>query len=261
MFTKIKPTDSFHKVFYATVFILLVCGSVLTLLNVSQGLLLRRAEVNVAQVTERPNERLTLYTSRGLSAISKNQVTINPKASFTIVSSGELITLQFTQRLDYDTTYHVSVKGVRSPYSKDSRGSFDYSFKTIDPVIYYIHRRKEVGSSGFYEKKEPDQIIQTTISGGKPKEIYSASRIQEFAAVDNKLAVATINDDKTNSLSLVDITTRKSRAITLPSKGVLSKLRASRDQRSIGFVFTSNEKDYSRRKYQDNLFTYEVSSA
>lgn len=64
MFTKIKPTDSFHKVFYATVFILLVCGSVLTLLNVSQGLRLRRAEVNVAQVTERPNERLTLYTSR-----------------------------------------------------------------------------------------------------------------------------------------------------------------------------------------------------
>lgn len=155
----------------------------------------------------------------------------------------------------------MSVKGVRSPYSKDSRGSFDYSFKTIDLVIYYIHRRKEVGSSGFYEKKEPDQIIQTTISGGKPKEIYSASRIQEFAAVDNQLAVATINDDKTNSLSLVDITTRKSRAITLPSKGVLSKLRASRDQRSIGFVFTSNEKDYSRRKYQDNLFTYEVSSA
>ncbi len=246
------------KLFSVVSAMLAVICLVFLVLNLVQGPRLRRVAVNTTEVIKQPNQRLILYANQPLATINQDQIKIEPKADFASTSSGQAVAIQFTQRLRYNTTYHISANHVSSSYRKRAQATFKYTFKTADPAIYYIHRNHGSNLEGFFDVKKPDQIMQTSLSGRKTSQFYSAGMIQDYVISGNKLVVVTVNDDKTNSLFLVDIKTKQSTELSLPAAGTVRQLHASPNQRSVGFSFSSNEKDYSKRKYERVLFTMDV---
>lgn len=252
--TKLASSNRFN-LFYTVSLVLAVMWLLFLALNLLQGPRLRRAEVDKAQIVKQSNQRLTMYANQPLDAVKQDQIKIEPTANFMATSIGDAISIRFTQRLRYNTTYKITVNHVSSPYRQKAKATFNYSFRTADPTIFYIHRN-HVSNSGQGVKK-PDQIMETTLSGTKAREVYSAARIQDYIISGSKLAVVMINDNKTNSLFLTDIKTKHTEELKLPAKGTITNLRASPNQKLIGFRFSSNENN-SKQQYERVLFNINI---
>jgi hypothetical protein len=180
-----------------------------------------------------------MYVNQPVAKVTPEQVSVEPKAPFSVVSNGEAIVVQFTEKLRYDTSYKVTVRGATSR-SNAKPATFVHTFKTADPLVYYLDRNRSINSTG--RTKNPDEIVRTKLSGGGLEVVYSAPRIQEFAVAGDKLVVATIDEDDTNDVVLVDLATGKEEALVLPSPGTVSGLRISTNQRLTGLIFTSRIK-------------------
>lgn len=258
MSTKTTDARQFTRVLLLVICALATLCLVFFTLNLLEGPRLRRVEIDTTAVVKQTNQYLTMYVNQSLATTAKSQITIQPKVGFTVASNGETITVQFTQRLAYNTDYHVTVHNVRSSYRATPTATFVYHFRTGEPTMYYIHRNHDYDTGSFYTSKKSDQIFQTTLTGSQQSEVYSAPMIQDYVVSGNTLIVVTVNDDKTNSLFLVDTLTKRATKLTLPGAGTISDLHASSNERLIGFSFTSNEKDDTERAYSSVLFTMDL---
>jgi hypothetical protein len=227
-------------------------------LNFMQRPHIRRAEIDALAATKQSNQRLTLYANQPLGNISKQQVSIEPQASFEVSNSNQAVIVQFNERLRYSSTYRVSIKNVTNTYRRGATTSLNYSFKTTEPTLFYLHHAN--GSLGaLVESESPDEIVQTTLDGKEKATVFSSKRILDYVRSGNNLVVAAANDDKTHSLYRVDLQTKKTSKLPLPASGTVDKLEASPNQRLVGFSFTSNEKTGSRR-YENTLFNIDLAS-
>jgi hypothetical protein len=227
-------TRRFRNGIIATVVVLaLVCAG-LVVLSYGQGPKLSSATVDTTQVVRQADQQVRLFANQNVAKVRSSQVSVSPSTPFTVTSSGQAIAVQFSERLHYATRYTVTVRNVSSIYAKVT-GDLGYSFTTAPASLYYLDRADPTQAG-----QTDDSIIRTGLAGSASKIIYSARHIQEFTVFPAVLAVVTLNDDHTDSLSLVSIANPTHiEHLLLPTAGTIDKLQAEPDVGVLGFVFTS----------------------
>lgn len=190
-----------------------------------QGPRLEDAQVDPERVTSADNQQLRLFANQSIEAVTADQVHIEPATPFTVTSEGDLIAVQFGERLRYGTEYSVRVDGVASAHT-GRPGTLEYRFTTTQPQFLWLDRGQP-----------DDTILRSTLDGQGGQAVYSAAGIQDFAVVDDLLAVVTVTAQHTNELGLVrpgDVIVEN---VLLPEEGVIQQLAASAG--TLGFAFTS----------------------
>jgi len=244
---------SFRRTFAFTVATLIVLCAVFLGLGYFQGVKLSSGQIDTTKAVTQLGEQLRLFANQPLEKVKASQVRITPSTPFTVSSQGEAIAVQFSTRLRYNTRYSVAVQGVKSPDGQQ-RSTFRYSFTTAGASLFYLHRARPA------EGEQVDRIYQTGLDGIRQKEVYAAPHIQEFAAFPNILAVVTLNDDKTNSLSLVSIQSQFVEKVLLPGAGSIENLRSDPAAALLGFVFTSGNGGLDAQ-YSSTLMTIDLNGA
>jgi hypothetical protein len=240
----------FRRVFAITVTVLLLLVATFVALSYFQGPKLSSAQLDTARAVSQPGQQLRLFANQSIARVKASQVTITPATPFTVSTQGSVVAVQFGERLHYGTTYRVVIRGVSSVYQQRD-DAFDYSFTTASASVYYLDRA-DPATGG------EDRILRAGMKGAESRVVYSARHIQDFAAFPAALAVVTIDDDKTSSLSLVSIQSGVVEKLVLPSAGTVDKLQAAPDAGLLGFVFSSGDGGPSA-KYSSTLMTVNLS--
>ena len=206
--------------------LVLLCGLFLTL-GYLQGPKLASAQVDTRGVVEQGGQQVRLFANQAVAQVDESQVTVSPATGFSVTTQGDIIAVQFETRLLYATDYTVSVAGVTSPYATQP-ATLSYGFTTDSPTLYYLDRGDTT-----------DDIVTTGLSGAARTTVYSTPRIQDFAVLDEFLAVVTLGDGRTSSLSFVNTDTSVVESVRLPDSGSISGLDASAAGNSVGFTLSS----------------------
>jgi hypothetical protein len=247
-----RKERAFRRTFAATTTTLLILCAVFLGLGYFQGVKLSTGQIDTTKAVAQPGQQLRLFANQSIAKVTAKQVTVTPAARFTVSSQGAAVAVQFADRLDYDTGYTVSISGVTSLY-QPQRSTFRYAFTTAPAGLFYLHRARP------NEGEQVDRIYQTGLKGIRQKAIYSAPHIQEFAVFPTALAVVTLNDDKTSSLSLVSMKDAAVEHILLPAAGSIQNLRSDSEAALLGFSFTSGDGGPGS-EYSNTLMTVNFNS-
>ncbi len=225
-----SPTSTdggrFRRALALTVAALVVlCGVFLTL-GYLQGPKLSSAQVDTRGVVEQSGQQVRLFANQSVAQVTPAQVTITPDTDFTVSTQGDIIAVQFGSRLHYATEYTVTIGAVTSVYLAQP-STLSYSFTTDSPTLYYLDRGET-----------SDDIVTTGLTGSARETVYSTPHIQDFAVLDEFLAVVTLNDDHTSTLSFVNTETSVVEKVRLPAAGSISGLDASAAGNAVGFTLT-----------------------
>jgi hypothetical protein len=227
----------FRRAFAATVTILALLCSVFLALGYLQGAKLSSGQVDPEMVVAQSGQQLRLFANQSIAAVTTGQVSVTPATRVTASSQGADIAIQFADRLDYGTTYTVTIKDVRSLYGQRAT-TFRYSFSTSTANLYYLDRAAP-GATALGAVGPLDTIVQTSLTGRSEKVLYSARHIQSFAPFPGALAVVTLNDDNTSSLSLVSLRGGGVESVLLPGTGVIDDIQSDSEAGVLGFTFSS----------------------
>ncbi|MDQ1606548.1 MAG: hypothetical protein QOJ18_915, partial [Microbacteriaceae bacterium] len=222
----------FRRAFAATVVTLVVLCSVFLALGYLQGAKLSSGQVDPATVVAQSGQQLRLFANQSVAPVTTGQVSVTPATRVTASSQGADISVQFADRLDYGTTYTVTIKNVRSIYGQRS-STFRYSFSTAAANLYFLDRAAPGAADPL------DTIVQTGVAGRSQKVVYSARHIQSFAPFPGALAVVTLNDDNTSTLSLVSLKGAGVEPVLLPTTGVIDNVQSNAEAGLLGFTFSS----------------------
>lgn len=245
----------FRRGVIATVAILAVLCAAFVMLDNSQGPKLASASVDTSQVVRQADQQLRLFSNQTLARVTAPQITISPATPFTVQSQGQVIAVQFSRRLRYSQRYSVRVTGVTSNF-QNQPSTMRYSFTTAAASIYYLDRANPAVPGQVL-----DDIIRTGVHGSAQKIIYSARHIQQFSVFPAALAVVTLNDDHTDSLSLVSIKNpTQVEHLILPTFGTIEKMQASPDAGILGFVFSSAGES-ADPEFSSDLMTVDLTAA
>ncbi len=247
-------TRRFRRGIIATVVILAVLCAAFLVLTSGQGPKLSSATVDTRQVVSQADQQLRLFANQNVAKVTAAEVSVSPAAPFTVTSQGQVIAVQFSQRLDYGTRYTVSVNGITSQY-QTVRSDLSYSFTTAAASIYYLQRADPAQGAD-----QLDNIIRTGVRGSARTIVYSTKHIQEFTVFPAVLAVVTLNDDHTDSLSLVSLSnSAQIEHLVLPTAGTIQKLQSEPDVGVLGFVFTSAG-DHAGLEFANDLMTVDLTA-
>lgn len=219
--------SAFRRALALTVAALVVLCGVFLALGYLQGPKLSSAQVDTRGVVEQGGQQVRLFANQSVAQVRPAQVSIAPAVGFTVSTQGDIIAVQFDSRLKYATDYRVTVKGVTSVYLAQP-STISYGFTTDSPTLYYLDRGDPA-----------DDIVTTGLSGADRTIVYSTPHIQDFAVLDEFLAVVTLNDDHTSSLTFVNTDTSVVESVRLPDTGSISALDASPAGNTLGFTLTS----------------------
>jgi hypothetical protein len=240
---------SFRRRLMATVGVLALLVAVFAVLTYAQGPKLSMEQIDTSAVVSKPDQTLRLFTNERVSAVTARDVAMRPKTAFTVASSGQIITIQFTEALRYSTAYSVAVSRVVS--ADDARSStLRYGFRTASPPVYYLHRS---GTAA------PDEIERTGIHASDQTIVYSARHIEAYAVFGTELAVVTLDSGGYGALSIVGQKGVVKR-ITLPGEGTVDLVRGNPDTGRVGFTFTSSGPT-TKRKWSNTLFSVDPAAS
>ena len=218
----------FRRGFTVLVIALAGLSAVFLTLGYLQGPKLSSALVDTQGVIEQAGQQLRLFTNQQLATVTADQVTISPETPFTVSSSADLVAVQFATRLRYSTEYRVTVRGVRSA-ALPQESTLEYRFTTDAPALYYLDRGDP-----------DDEIVVTGLTGSAREVAYSAPRIQDFAVMDDTLAVVRLTDQHTSEVDIVTISTGLVEHLPLPAEGLVGAVDAADTGRLLGFTFTTD---------------------
>jgi len=213
--------------FVAVVAVLALVCAVFGVLTHLQGPKLTDTQVDASAVVERSGQQLRLFSNQAIAQVDADQVEVTPAADFTVQASGDVVAVQFTDRLRYDTEYQVRVEGVSSIYQQQ-RSTFSTSFTTEPAVAWRIVH----GADG-----QDDSIERAGLRGGAGRTtLWSAPRIQAFEVFDSAVAVVT-DDGARSTLSLVSLDGVAVETLPLPGDGdgLVTQLGADRATTTLAF--------------------------
>lgn len=212
----------------------IVCAGLFAL-TLIQGPRIRLVQADLAKLTSHRDQRLILTANQPLGSIDSKAVRISPQADFQTLSNGSSVVLQFAQPLDNDTKYTVTIK------TKNNR-TLTHTFTTKSASFYYLKKHND----------RKDEIWRSSVDGQTNEQIYAAENILDFAALDAGLAIITNRRDFSNAIHTFDFATQKTKELTLPSAGTVSRLRVAPNKQSFGFVFMPKG---STQAFDSTLFT------
>lgn len=249
-----EATRPFRRALAITVVALVLFVAGFAGLNYLQGPKLSSGTVDAGRVVAQGGQQLRLFANQSIRTVAKKHVSVNPAVPFTVSTSGAVIAVQFTDRLRYGTKYSVRVSDVANAF-QPRVSTFDYTFTTAPAEIYYLDRADPATGAG-----QDDSIIRTGLSGNERTVVYSAPRIQQFVVFAQAIAVTTLADDGTSSLSLVGLSSKLVEQIPLPGAGAIDELQGESNAGLLGFVFTSAGPAASR-EFNSVLMRIDLSGA
>lgn len=242
----------YRRALATTVTTLVVLVAVFAGLNYLQGPKLASAQVDSSRVVAQSGQQLRLFANQSITAVRKSQVRVTPASPFTVSSSGDVIAVQFSNRLLYGTSYTVKVDGVGNG-AQPRTTNFAYSFRTPAAQVYYLDRA-DPKTGG------PDEIVKTSLTGNARTVVYSAPRIQQFVVFPQAIAVTTLGDDGTSTLSLVSLDKGFVAKLLLPGSGTIDELQGANAAGVVGLTFTSSG-PAADREFNDTLMTVNLTGA
>ncbi|MDO4660559.1 MAG: hypothetical protein Q4B27_00205 [Candidatus Saccharibacteria bacterium] len=232
---------------------LLITLSVLTVLSYQQGPRLRHAVM-----ADDPNigyQTVQLQFNQPVKPVEARAIRISPRADFTVTTNNATVTIQFRHRLQSNSQYHVAINQVVNAYTQQLSAA-SYHFDTPPAQLYYLkHRNAAETKTEFYVAQATDAIVQMNLATKHEKILYQATRIINYAVVDSRIIVHTMNDATTSELHQVDIKTGAVSPLSLPGKGTVSRLRAM-DNGTVGYLFA---KAGSKEK-TTNLIVHDIAA-
>ena len=212
--------------FVAVVAVLAVVCGLFGVLTHLQGPKLTDVQVDASAVVERSGQQLRLFSNQALAHVDPDQVVVSPAAPFTVETSGDVVSVQFTDRLRYDTDYRVSVSGVSSIYQRQT-SDLEARFSTEQAVTWRIVHGRDGAE---------DSLEQADLKGGAERRtVWSAPRIQAYEVFDSAVAVLT-DDGEQSTLSLVSLDGVAAETLPLPDgPGLVTQLGADRATTTLAF--------------------------
>ena len=224
---------SFRRALTAVLLTLGLVCAVFAALGYFRGPQLSDARVDVTAVTAQPAQQLRLFTNQAVATVDAADVTIEPAAPFTVSTDADAITVQFDDRLANATDYSVRVDGVTSPY-ENVESTIDYSFTTSQASFYYLDRADPTTGSD-----DQDQIIRAGVSDGRRESVVRATQIQDYAVVDDLVVVATLINNTSSAVTIVDPDSGATEELQLPGTGTVDLVEGSSGAGLVGFTFSS----------------------
>jgi hypothetical protein len=246
-------SDAFRRRFLGTVAVLATVAGSFAFASVVQGPRLERGEIDAERAIRLAGEQLTLTVNQPVAALDAQAVEVEPAASVSAEADDRSIVITFDRPLDYAAEYTVRVPGVVGAF-QGTPSTLEYRFVTPDEEVYSLLRRSDQG--------EDDVVQRSSFALRETEVVFTAPRIQEFAHVDDALAVVTIDDEEMNHLFLSqgDQPQPQPPELGLPGTGSIRELSASTTTPIIGFVFDTPEVD-GVKQYESALMTMDVSGA
>ena len=243
-------SDPFRRALVATVIILsLLCGT-FVVLNFLHGPKLVSAQVDLARVVAAPAQQLRLFANQPLADVTPAQVTIIPATGFSVSVDADVVAVQFTGPLEYNTDYSVTVNGVTNSFDAQA-STLDYSFRTGAPRLYSLHR----GAT--------DQIVSSSLAGTGRSVVFESPGIQDFVRVRELLVVVLVGEndagDAVSALRLVSLTDGGVETLYLPAEATIDELHATDAASILGFTLTTAG-DPIDGKYDHTLFAVDLAA-
>jgi hypothetical protein len=202
-----RAQGRFSRAFVGVVGALAIVAAVFLVLGVFQGPKLSSAQVDTVRVTEQTGQQLRMFANQRLDDLDARAVTVEPATSTTVTVQGDLIVIQFDERLRYATDYTVRVSGVGAP-RRPNTSTFEHRFTTASASVLYLDR-SDTGD---------DEILRAEISGvGRGEVVHRAAGIQLFAAVERVLLVSRDDGAGGSVLESVEPTSGRSEPLRLPA--------------------------------------------
>ena len=218
----------FSRTFALTVAALAVLAAVFTVLGALQGPKLEQAQVDAERVTQQSGQQLRLFMNQPVDAVDASAVTVEPAAASTVSVQGDLIVVQFDERLRHGTEYTVRVEGVGAP-SRASTSTVEHRFTTAGASVLYIDRAE----SG------DDEVLRAAVDGtGRGEVVHRAPGIQHAVPVEGVLVVARDGENGTSVLESVDARSGRVESLRLPDGVRVDRVLAPSAGTTIALVLS-----------------------
>lgn len=244
-----RGRGTFRRRFVGTVVALAIVAGGFAFASVVQGPRLEAGQIDAARATRLAGQTLTLTVNQPVAEFDAGDVDVEPAASVTADANDRSIVITFETPLDYAAEYTVRVPGVVGAY-QGTQSTLEYRFETPDQEVYSLLRRSDRG--------EADVVQRSSFGSPAGEVVFSAPRIQEFAAVDDILAVVTIDDDEHNELLLSQGGQQQPLELALPMDASIRDLAASTTNPLAGFVLDTPQID-GVKEYDAALMTMDLS--
>jgi len=218
----------FARSFAALVGVLVGLGLIFLALGVLQGPKLSSAQLDPARVTEQSGQQLRLFANQPVDPVDASAVTVEPAVATSVTVQGELIVVQFDERLRYGTEYTVRVEGVGAP-SRPNTSTFEHRFTTASASVLYLDR----------DDSGADEILRADVEGaGRGEVVHAAQGIQHFAPVERVIVVARDDGAGGSVLESVDARSGRIERLQLPPGVRVDRLIAPRAGTTVALVLS-----------------------
>lgn len=227
-----RRSRTWRRSVLATVGVLAVATVGLGLAGAVRGPRLDGATVAADTALQRAGQRLLLQADQSIDPVTAEDVRVDPATPVEVADDGRTITVRFAETLRALTEYRVTAE-VRGS-STGIAGTIEYAFTTPDLDVAVLRRDLE----------GPDEITARGVSGGDPRVLLRADRIQEFALTRDGVAAVLLADEGPNGrLVLAGSGDDAPQDVPLPGEGRVQQLRVSDTTGHLGFTFTEDGDD------------------
>jgi hypothetical protein len=174
----------------ATIVVLALACAGLGAASVLQGPRIEGSQLDLSAAVSAPSS-LRIVLDERVAPLAEDGATVEPETPMTVQDDGDVVLVQFERPLEYDTTYTVTLAGVRAAaggVTVDLRHEFH-----TPPFAPVWVQRSESG----------DRIL-TGALGAEPATLFTAARIQDFLPLGgDALLVVTLDDADASHASIV----------------------------------------------------------
>lgn len=224
-----------------------VCA-VVAALSWFQGPKLSDTRFDVDRLVAADDQQVRFFANEPVAQVSADQVVVTPESAVSVETVGDVISVQFEDRLDSGVDYTVTVTGVTG-LNQGGSSVFEVSFSTGPAEFTYLDRADPADLDG------ADEIIRVGVGGADGEVLHTAEGIQSYAVLDHVLAVATVDAEGASVLTIVDTIDGTTARPILPQGAVIDRLAASVSLGVVGFTMSTPAGEGS---YTDALFRVDV---
>ncbi len=241
-----RRTRAFLGAFGIVIAALAVLGATGALIGIAIGPRVTSVQVDPAAAIATSGSRLIVTTTQSLAQIDPSQVSITPAVAFDVDTSGRSIGIRFTEPLDDDTDYTVTVRDVRG-VAGGPMSTVSENFRTPSSSVFILQRGTADG----------DTIFRTDLTGLQAVAVFAAPHIEDFRATASHLVVW-MQDGTQTHVVVTGLDGSNPTDLRLPGAGSISQLQIADRGERIGYLFTQADLS-AANPLESALFTASVS--
>lgn len=244
----LRQLRRFSRGFWSVVAIFSLISSAALAGYALQGPRLREATVDVVRAVNQPQTLLRLEADRPLDETADYRVEIVPDIPHQVRVDGLSFVIVFERALRYDTTYSVTVSGVREK-GGGAAATWNHEFLTPVSNLWFLDRDSSGGL---------DQIQRVSTGSEPPQVVYEAPGISLFTPVGSVVVVVSEAPGGATGMTLVEPVTRRAETILLPRSVEIVDLFAPASGTRVFFTLRSLGQDTT---YDRTLFSLDTAGS